>query len=53
MSSHKSESISLTRILTGAPDRVFDAWVNPPILQQWLGPRLRSMHEREVIFAWK
>jgi uncharacterized protein YndB with AHSA1/START domain len=39
MSHHKSESISLTRILTGSPDRVFDAWINPSLLQQWLAPK--------------
>lgn len=38
MFDHKSESIHLTRILGGTPDRVFDAWTNPSLLQQWLAP---------------
>lgn len=39
MSNHESESIGVTRILTGSPDRVFDAWINPFFLQQWLAPK--------------
>lgn len=39
MFDHKSESIYLPRILTGNPDRVFDAWTNPFLLQQWLAPK--------------
>src|SRR5215469_8322536 len=39
MSNHELESIDVTRILTGTPDRVFDAWINPALLQQWLAPK--------------
>jgi uncharacterized protein YndB with AHSA1/START domain len=39
MSDRESESISVTRILTGATDRVFDAWIDPLFLQQWLAPK--------------
>ena len=39
MSNRESESISVTRILTGSPDRVFDAWIDPSFLQQWLAPK--------------
>ena len=39
MSNRKSESIHLTRILTGSPDRVFEASVNPSVLQQWPAPK--------------
>ena len=38
MSSHESESIRVTRVLTGPPDGVFEAWTSPALLQQWLAP---------------
>jgi uncharacterized protein YndB with AHSA1/START domain len=39
MSNHELESIDVTRTLTETPDRVFDAWINPALLQQWLAPK--------------
>ena len=39
MSSHESESILVTRVLIGSPERVFDAWINPALLQKWLAPK--------------
>jgi uncharacterized protein YndB with AHSA1/START domain len=39
MSNHEPESISVTRILTGSPECVFAAWIDPSFLQQWLAPR--------------
>ena len=39
MSSHESESIRLTRMLTGSPQGVFEAWTNAARLQQWLAPK--------------
>ena len=34
MSNLESESIRATRVLTGSAEGVFDAWVNPALLQQ-------------------
>jgi uncharacterized protein YndB with AHSA1/START domain len=39
MSSHKSESIRVSRVLIGSPERIFDAWINPALLQRWLAPK--------------
>lgn len=39
MSNHESESIRVTQVLTGPPEGVFEAWVNPGFLQQWLAPK--------------
>lgn len=39
MSNHESEPIRVTRVLTGSAERVFDAWINPALLQQWLAPK--------------
>jgi uncharacterized protein YndB with AHSA1/START domain len=39
MSKHESESIRLTQVLSASAERVFDAWINPSLLQQWLAPK--------------
>jgi uncharacterized protein YndB with AHSA1/START domain len=39
MSNRESESIRVTRVLTGSAEGVFEAWVNPALLQQWLAPK--------------
>jgi uncharacterized protein YndB with AHSA1/START domain len=40
MSSHESESIRVTRVLTGSIERVFNAWTDSAFLQQWLAPKV-------------
>jgi uncharacterized protein YndB with AHSA1/START domain len=49
MSERESESISVTRVLTGSPDRVFDAWIDPLFLQQWLAPTDRKTRRLRYI----
>lgn len=39
MSNHESESIRVTRVLPGSPDRFFNAWIDPSIVQRWLAPK--------------
>jgi uncharacterized protein YndB with AHSA1/START domain len=39
MPNHESESIRVTRVLTGSAELVFDAWINPSLLRQWLAPK--------------
>lgn len=39
MSGHKSESIRVSRVLIGSPERIFEAWINPAVLQRWLAPK--------------
>ena len=39
MSSRKSESIRVSRVLIGSPECIFEAWINPALLQQWLAPK--------------
>ena len=39
MANYESESIRVTRMLTGSAERVFDAWTNSVLLQQWLAPK--------------
>ena len=39
MSGHKSESIRVSRVLIGSPERIFEAWIIPALLQRWLAPK--------------
>src|SRR5262249_26056093 len=39
MRNHESESIHVTRVLSGPAESVFEAWINPALSQQWLAPK--------------
>ena len=39
MPNHESDSIRVSRVLTGSAERVFNAWIDPAIVQRWLAPK--------------
>ena len=40
MSNHELESVRVTRVLAGSPERVFNAWIDSALLQHWLAPKV-------------
>ncbi len=38
----ESESVRVSRRLAASPERVFESWVNPALLQRWLAPSAES-----------
>lgn len=42
MSTPEAESVRVTRRLSASPERVFNAWVDPTLLQRWLSPIAES-----------
>lgn len=43
-----SYELTLERLLPAAPDRVFDAWVNPATLVKWWGPEGFTTPEHDL-----
>ena len=38
-SDEKANQLIITRIIDAPPQRVFEAWLSPDLLAQWIGPR--------------
>jgi uncharacterized protein YndB with AHSA1/START domain len=48
MSSITDLEVIVTRHIRGAPERVFDAWIDPASIAQWFGPGLGEMVRIDV-----